>query len=187
MDITGNKPIFISFQSLIGPQTANVLMGALGEKTNQDFDEIHLLLSSPGGQVREGIAVYNFIQALPIPVVTYNIGSIDSIANVVYQAGKRRISSRTSSFMFHGVGFDIQNTRMELKQLNEMTASLQNDQSLIADIMIRHTGMTRDEINGLFLAMEYMTAQKALDRGITDEVGDIHVPKGVPISQLIFQ
>ena len=89
--------------------------------------------------------------------------------------------------MFHGVGFDIQNARLEMKQLQEKMQGLNNDQSQIADIMVRHTNLLRDEVDSLFLEMAYLTANEAMERGITDEVADIHLPKGMPILQLIFQ
>ena len=64
---------------------------------------------------------------------------------------------------------------------------IKSDQSLIADIMVRHTKLERDEVDRLFLEMAYLTANEAMKRGITDEVADIHLPKGMPILQLIFQ
>ena len=53
--------------------------------------------------------------------------------------------------------------------------------------MNRHTKLSEAEINELFLAMAYMNAEEAVKRGIADEVRDIHLPKGVPVHQLIFQ
>jgi ATP-dependent protease ClpP protease subunit len=187
IEITGKKPICISFLSAISPQTTPAFVGALANAVNNGHDEIHLLLSTPGGTTQDGIAIYNTLRALPVPVRTYNVGNVNSIGNVIYQAGCRRICAENSSFMFHGVGFDIQNARLELKQLNEQVRSIQNDQSLIASIITRHTGLAEQEVDRLFLAMEYMNAKTALERGIADEIGDIRLPKGVPIHQLIFQ
>lgn len=187
IEISGNNPVCISFLSAISPQTTPALVGTLANMVNNGHDEIHLFLSTPGGTVHDGIAIYNTLRALPVPVRTYNVGSVNSIGNVIYQAGDKRICAENASFMFHGVGCDIQNARLELKQLNEQVKSIQNDQSLIAGIITRHTGMTEEEVNGLFLEMEYMSAQEALERGVADEVGDIRLPKGVPIHQLIFQ
>ena len=162
-------------------------MGALASALNDGFDDIHLFLSTPGGTVHDGIAIYNTIRALPVPVRTYNLGNVNSIGNVLFQAGERKICAVTSSLMFHGVGFDVQNSRLELKQLNERVSSIDNDQSLIASIMNRHTKLSEAEINELFLAMAYMNAEEAVKRGIADEVRDIHLPRGVPVHQLIFQ
>lgn len=162
-------------------------MGLLANMANSGHDEIHLLLNTPGGTVADGIAIYNLIRALPSSIVTYNMGSVNSIGNVVYQSGDRRVCAQTSSFMFHGVGFDISNSRMELKQLKEKVDGINNDQAMISDIMVRHTNLGHEDVNKLFLDMAFLSAQEALDRGITDEVRDIHLPKGLPVQQLVFQ
>ena len=135
----------------------------------------------------DGIAIYNFIRTLPIPLITYNIGQVNSIGNIVYQAGQKRVASKTSSFMFHGVGFDIKNARMELKQLSERMQGLQNDQALITEIMVRHTSLEADDVDLLFLDMAYIRAEEALNRGITDKITDIRLPHGMPIFPLVFQ
>ena len=187
IEIMGEKPICVSFTSPISPATAPVLTGALADVVNKGNDEIHLFLSTPGGTVQDGIAIYNFIRSLPVPLIVYNIGNVNSIGNVVFQAAGRRVASRTSSFMFHGVGFDIQNARLELKQLRERMQGIENDQSLITDVMVRHTNLDRTHVNNLFLEMAYLKANEALEHGITDEVSDINLPKGVPILQLVFK
>lgn len=189
IQVAGKNPICISFISTINPQTATVLLGALTNAINNKnpHDEIHLFLSTPGGNVTEGVAIYNMIRALPVPVCTYNIGTVNSIGNIVFQAGRNRICATASSFMFHGVGFAIQNSRMELKQLTEKIETLKNDQKIIANIMARHTKLKIAAINDLFLNMAYVSADEALQRGITDKVCDINLPRGMPMQQLIFQ
>ena len=137
-----SKEVYISFTSMVNPHTAQVLMGALTNAVNDRHTKIHLLLSSPGGQVADGITLYNFIRALPVPVHTYNIGAVNSIANVVFQAGDKRIAATNSSFMFHGVGFDIQNARMELTHLIEKISQLTKDENLISTIMVERTGLS---------------------------------------------
>ena len=179
--------IYISFSSMVIPHTAQVLMGALTNAVNNGCTQIHLLLSTPGGTVAEGITLYNFIRALPVPVTTYNIGRVNSIGNVVFQAGAKRLAATTSSFMFHGVGFDITNARMELTHLIDKIRELQNDQTLISTIMVKRTGLSQDMVQDLFQSMAFMNAGEAVKRGIADEVCNIDLPKGVPVQQLIFQ
>lgn len=181
------QELYISFASAVNPQTAQVLMGSLTNAVNQGHTKIHLLLSTPGGNTSEGITLYNFIRALPVPVFIYNMGRVDSIGNIVFQAGDRRIAATTSSFMFHGVGFDIANTRMELVHLIEKIQALQNDQSQISAIMVDRTGLPIDEVEGLFQQTAFVNSSEAVQRGIADEVSDINLPQGVPIQQLIFQ
>lgn len=185
--ISGQKPYCVSFNSQVDQGTASALMAVLGQAINDGHDEIHLLLNTPGGTVGDGIAVYNFIRALHPRVVTYNVGSVNSIGNVIYQAGDARICAITSSFMFHGVGFDINNARFELKELRERVQNIQNDQAMISEIMVRHTRLNTADIDKLFLEMAFLRADEALNRGIADEVRDIYLPPGLPVMQLVFQ
>ena len=60
-----NNEIYISFTSLVNPHTTQILMGALTNAVNNGHTKIHLMLSSPGGQVAEGITLYNLIRSLP--------------------------------------------------------------------------------------------------------------------------
>lgn len=185
--IRGEKPFGLVFTSYIDSTTSTTLLKTMVDAINNQHDELHLLLASPGGQVNEGVALYNWIRALPVPVYTYNMGNVNSIANVVYQAGTKRFSATTSSFMFHDVGFGFsKETRLELKDLREKVSALQNDRSLISEIMTRHTSLTDSEVNELFNEMAYLDAKRAFERGIVDEARDIHFPKNLPIRQLTF-
>jgi len=90
--------------------------------------------------------------------------------------------------MFHGVGINAPpNTRLELKLLREITQSIKNDQSLITDIMIRHTRLSVSDLDKLFLNLDHIRADKALERGLVDEVADFCLPAGMPIFSLVFQ
>lgn len=124
--------------------------------------------------------------AFPIVVKTYNTGTVDSIGNVLFMAGVHRQAAIISRFMFHGVGFDIQSARMELKDIKERLSNIENDQTLIAGILAKHTTLTKSEIRKLFTEAAFLPAAKAKESGIVDEVGDFNLPKGIPILPLIF-
>ena len=89
--------------------------------------------------------------------------------------------------MFHGVGFDVNNTRLELKQLNERVKSIQTDQHKISQIIARHSNLSIADVGKLFLEMEFLKAEEAIECGLADEVRDIHLPLGLPILPLVFQ
>lgn len=187
IQINGEKPCCISFNSQINSETSSALMAVMSNAVNEGHDEIHFMLNTPGGTVADGIATYNFIRSLPAQVIAYNMGTVDSIGNVLYQVGEKRICAKASSFMFHGVGFDVNNTRFELKQLNEKVQNIKNDQDKISKIMVKHTRLNMRDVNDLFLEMAFLKADEAVDRGIADEVRDIHLPSGLPIIHLVFQ
>jgi len=66
-------------------------------------DVLYFLFSSNGGSVNAGIALYNFLRALPVEIIMHNTGSIDSIATVIFLAADKRYAALHSTFLFHGV------------------------------------------------------------------------------------
>lgn len=58
---------------------------------------------------------------------------------------------------------------------------------MINDILVRHTNLSAEEVEKLFLEAAFIRSLDAKDRGIVDEVIDIHLPPGMPIIQLVFQ
>lgn len=187
MQTRGKKPVCISFTSPLDNVTASALMGAIAQSLNNGHDDLHLMLSTPGGSVADGIAVYNFLRALPVHVTSYNIGTVDSIGNVIFQGARHRVAFPTSRFMFHGVGFEVQKAQFALKDVRERVSSIENDQGMIADILVRHTQLSAADVEALFLDAAFIRSLDAKERGIVDEVADVHLPKGMPVLQLVFQ
>lgn len=125
---------------------------------------------------------------MPIRLTTYNVGNVNSIGSVVHLAGERRHTCRGSSFMFHGVGFDImQATRSEERNLLEHLDAIRSDQRLIAAIIAERAAINPEEAHGLFLRAAFLPSAEAQARGIVHEVRDVQVPEGAPFLQLVFQ
>src|SRR5437773_7862504 len=99
--------VYLVFSLNITPQTVTKLLSECAAWANQGTKEIYLLLAPLGGNVPAGIAAYNALRALPVKLITHNIGNVDSIANILFLAGQERLAVPHSTFMFHGVRFDV--------------------------------------------------------------------------------
>ncbi len=58
-----------------------------------DVSEVRVHISSYGGEVKEGLAIYNMLVAHPARVVTICESFACSIASVIFMAGAQRIRS----------------------------------------------------------------------------------------------
>jgi len=181
-----NDTTYISFNALVDPTTSNALLGTIGGEVNNGVRKIYLMLSTPGGSTAHGITIYNTLRALPVELTTHNTGQVNSIGNVIYLAGEIRYACPVSSFMFHGVGFDIEKTRLEEKHLVEKLDSLRSDQGLLTDIIDERTDINAQEAGDLFLHMAFMNPQEAQSRGFVHEIRDPQVPQGARFLQLVF-
>jgi ATP-dependent Clp protease protease subunit len=71
--------------------------------------EIELHLSSEGGNMTAGFAVYFFLKSLPVPLTTHNVGSIESIAVVIFLAGSKRYACPGTRFLVHPLNWGFGN------------------------------------------------------------------------------
>jgi ATP-dependent Clp protease protease subunit len=182
------RSVWVSFLGAnVNARTSQALLGTVAHQLAQGFNDLHLMVSTPGGGVAEGLTIYNVLRALPMKVTTYNVGNVNSIGNMIFLAGSKRFAAPSCSFMFHGVGFDITNARIEEKEIEAKLDALKNDQQLIADVIVRHTAMSVEVVRNLFATTAFMPANVAKAEGIVDDVIDIQVPPGVPFHQLAFQ
>ena len=97
------KHIWIRFMAPVIPQTAHAMLTCIDNAVKDRCSHLHLLISSGGGSVFHGIALYNYLKGINAEVITHNFGSVDSIATVVFCAGKKRLCVPHSSFLIHPI------------------------------------------------------------------------------------
>jgi len=180
--------IYINFSAEINPHTSEALMNFLADQLNKGQKEFYILLSSPGGRVIDGITLYNYIRTLPAKFVMHNIGIVDSVANVIFLAADERYAAPSSSFLFHGVGFDIpQASRFELKDIKEKMTTIQRDQKLIADIILKRSKIKEDDLQKMFLEAAVKSPEEAKGLGLIQETKEAKIPDGVQVVSFVFQ
>jgi ATP-dependent protease ClpP protease subunit len=182
------KGVYVSFSAEINPNTTESLLALLANFVNQGIPSVYLMLSTPGGSVMHGLNLYNVLRALPLELITHNVGNVDSIGNAIFLAGQKRYATPHSTFMFHGVGIDLNGqVRLEEKFLKERLDSIEADQRRIGTIITERTQITADSVSELFLEAKTKDATFAISNGIIHEIKDVQIPPGGPLYQLVFQ
>lgn len=182
-----DMPAFVSFSADINPTTTEILLGTIAKLVGDGFTDISLLLSTPGGSVSHGIAIYNFLRGLPIALTTHNIGNVDSIGSVVFLAGEKRYSCPQSTFMLHGVAFGTSGPAQFFERnLVERLASVRADQQRIKSIYTERANLTDVDAESYFMSEATLNADEAQERGLIHEIRQISIPAGSPVLQLVF-
>lgn len=181
------ETVYVVFSADINPSSVETLIQAMGNLAQNRVPHVYLALSTPGGNVMAGITLYNFLRAVPFRLTVHNIGNVDSIGNAVFLSGEERYACPHSTFMFHGVGFDPLPGRLEEKQLREMLDGIGSDQRRIGSIITERSGLTADEIQGLFREAQTKSAEFACDRGMVHEIRDFQLPSGAPVLSFVFK
>jgi ATP-dependent protease ClpP protease subunit len=176
--------VYISFVRPINWDTVNPLLDTCSQAINNGARELYLLLSSPGGDVDPGVAVYNQLRGLPADIITHNTGCIDSIANVIFLAGSKRLACPISTFLFHGIYWDFSDA-VELwrPQLMEITTSLQAAENKMRDIIVHRSNLSKEDVDAFFAEGATKDAAFALSKGIISAIDDVNIPQGAHIVQ----
>lgn len=177
---------YVNFHAAITKHTSQNLMTALAQKMAAGTDHFYFLLSTPGGEVQSGLTVYNFLRAIPVRITMHNIGNVDSIGNAIFLAADERYACAHSTFMFHGVGFDVVNLRVEEKNARELLHGILADQVRIADIIVQRTGINRNHSRKLFREARTKDASNALGTGIIQRITDPNIPAGADLMSFVF-
>jgi ATP-dependent protease ClpP protease subunit len=137
------------------------------------FDTLFLLMSSPGGSLEEGFALYGLLRSVPIKVITVNIGIIASIATVPFLAGTDRIAYPHSRFHFHNFewydGAPHNLTRLEFE---DHTQLIDTGRAGNLDLLKAHTALTDEDLQTLKL-LDLPTVKDAVfaqEKGIVQSV-----------------
>jgi ATP-dependent Clp protease protease subunit len=179
---------YINFIAGVSEATVQRLLDAVVGEIQKGAKTVYLLLSTPGGTVRDGIALYNILRGLPCDIVTHNTANVDSIGNVLFLAGARRYMAHNATFMFHGVGFDVAaGTRLEQKNTKELMDGLSAETNRMAQIIeSRASFADYAEVEQLFLEASTKDAAYAKGHGIVHDILDVQIPPGSPFVQLVF-
>jgi ATP-dependent protease ClpP protease subunit len=174
---------YVNYFDGIDDSKVKSLMGIFTDiVAKQKPKTIYFLFSSGGGSVNAGITLYNFLRALPVEITMHNVGSIDSIANVIFLAGTKRYAAAHSSFLFHGILWNFgAGASLNFTQLNETLSVFKREEDKIASIIAERTKMTETEIRDLFRQGETKDLQFAVDKGVIDEIRAATIPKDAPI------
>lgn len=176
---------YLVFTAAINENSMALMVQYLVELQRTEAEKLTIGLSSPGGNVVCGITMYNALRACSFPVVTHNIGNVDSIANAVFLAGERRYTNESSTFMFHGVGFDSNpNERLEEKNLLEKLDTVNAEHKRISQLISSHSGLDVAVCMALFKEQKTRDATWALDNGIVSQISEFRIPQGVDVRHL---
>lgn len=136
---------------------------------------ITILLHSPGGDVLEGLGIFDTIMAARahgIQVTAHGMGPVASMAAIILQAATHRVMSPNSRMLLHEVRqfsfmdvktvSDAADTAKELAIINDRLAKLMAERT--------NGAQTPDSIRELWIKDRWLWPEEALELGLIDEI-----------------
>ena len=143
------------------------LESSVGPK--QGVDKVQLYINSPGGSVSAGLAIYDTMQSVSIPVHTFCVGRAASMGAVILAGGEKghRYILPHSEVMIHqpSGGMEGQSDDMLIA-----ADHIKKTRSVLNDILARHTGQSIESIEKDTDRDNWMNAGEALQYGLVGHV-----------------
>lgn len=132
-----------------------------------DVDTITLYINSPGGEVYDGITIYNALRRHKATVNVIVDGLAASAASFIAQAGDTRTMSRNATMMIHDASTIVWGDAAELTRVVEQ---LEKCSANIADIYAQRCGKDAGYWRDLMRAETWFDATEAVEFGLADAV-----------------
>ncbi|HCO8609460.1 TPA: Clp protease ClpP [Escherichia coli] len=132
-----------------------------------DITHINLHINSPGGDVFEGIAIFNALKTHGASITVYVDGVAASMASVIAMVGNPVIMPENSFMMIHKpfgfTGGDAEDMRTYADLLDKVEA-------VLLPAYAQKTGKTTDEIAAMLADETWMSGAECLAQGFADQV-----------------
>ena len=179
--------VYFTFHDNISLESANRVIDFCNKAVVQYKPQrLYFLFSSGGGLVDSGVTLYNYLRSLPQEIIMHNVGSIDSIGNVVFLAGRVRYATPASAFLLHGIQWNFgQGASLTYSQMQETVSRFDAAEQLSARIIGERSKLTAPEVRDLFRQGQSKDPQFALDKGLIHEIRDVSIPNGAPVHAIV--
>jgi len=129
------------------------------------FQFIHL----PGGNVLDGLAMYNALSAHPAKIYGHVEGIAASAASFILMASDSISMPEDSFLMIHNAHGGVFGDAEDMREMADIVDKLQNS---IVNIYEKKTGLSRDDITSMMADETWMNASDAMSYGFIDTVTD---------------
>lgn len=140
-------------------------------------------INSPGGNVFDGVAIYNTIKNHPAPVTVVVDGMAASVASVIAMAGSSIVMNQASMLMIHNCWSLCVGNRFDMRATANTQEKIDTTIAAIYAAQMQKWGRPSDGVQALMDAETYFTADEAKSAGLVDAiVAPVPVPNSMALT-----
>ena len=134
-----------------------------------DADTINVHINSYGGDVAEGLAIYNVLREHKAQIVTICDGFACSAASVVFMAGDRRVMQPASLLMIHNAWTVAMGNAAQLRKTAD---DIETITQASVEAYKKVATISEEEIKALMDAETWILPKDAVEYGFATEIDD---------------
>lgn len=178
------KDRIIMLDTDVNEHTASLIVAQMLYLESEDPNkDIQFFISSPGGSVTAGLAIYDTMQFIKPDVATYVLGQACSMGSFLAQAGAKgkRFVLPESRTMIHRVSSGTPGTRgsvhVQELQFEDAVRAMEESKRLntrLTELYVKHNtaGKQYDELFNTMKFDTFLSAAEAVEYGLADKVID---------------
>jgi ATP-dependent protease ClpP protease subunit len=139
----------------------------VGELRKITAARIKVYLNSRGGDVFDGLAIYNALRDHPAQVESVVLGNASSIASVIALAGNPVSFYDTASMLIHNPHAIALGGSSEMRRMAEVLDKMGD---VLTDVYVKRTKQPRGQIRDWMTEEHLFTAHEAKDFGFADAI-----------------
>ncbi|HHV04778.1 MAG TPA: Clp protease ClpP, partial [Bacteroidales bacterium] len=132
-----------------------------------EVDTINVYINSYGGEVAEGLAIYNALRRHKAKVRTVCDGFACSAASVVFMAGDERVMSNASLLMIHNAWMFTMGDQNDLRKDAD---DLEIINAATIQAYLNHVNISEDKLGEMMDAETWISPAEALEMGFVTAV-----------------
>lgn len=164
------KERIIFLNGEITEETASIIVAQLLHLKAEDPNSpITMYINSPGGSIKDGLAIYDTMNFINCDIITVCVGMCASMAAVILSSGTKgkRYSLPNSEILIHQAFSASKGTVADMTiDLNHTIKMNEN----IKNILVKNTGQTYEKINNDINRDYWLTAEEAVKYGLIDKI-----------------
>lgn len=127
-------------------------------------------VNSPGGDMFEGLAIYNLLREHPAEVTVRVMGLAASAASIIAMAGDKIEMGLGSMMMIHNSWGLVMGNQNDMREAADTFTEFD---AAMADIYAARTGADRGDIEAMMNAETWLRAERAIDAGFADATFEV--------------
>lgn len=159
--------------------SANYFRKQLEEIPEADTIELHI--NSNGGDVKEGIAIYNMLKQHKAHKTCFVDGFAYSIASVICMACDRIIMGLGTSMLIHNMAAYVYGNATQLRKMaDDLDVLMESNRKIY---MERAKNLTEEQLADMMDRETFLTPEQCLEYGFCDEVGAAVMDTAIALEQ----
>jgi len=130
---------------------------------------MNLHINCVGGDVFDGMAIYNIIKKRTATTTVYIEGIAASMGSVIALAANKVVMAENSLFMIHNAWGGAMGEAKEMKKTAKLLDKISGE---IADIYVKKTKLPYDKVKEMMDEETWLNAEEALELGFIDSISD---------------